>query len=150
MPIPLTTLSMRLLAAVAIAGLGAMLTACSDDADKEASKAEAAATETAAKAPTPQNVDAITTAAAHDSVLTRAMSGRLARGLPNRAVRTIEESGAIAPFPAQNWLTGRFRAEAGRGGMGELQSLWLGQAAPLAVHDDARTLLEELARGIPA
>ncbi|WP_370545031.1 NAD(P)H-dependent flavin oxidoreductase [Herbiconiux sp. VKM Ac-1786] len=45
---------------------------------------------------------AIAAAAAHDTVLTRAMSGRLARGLPNRALRRIEAGGAIAPFPAQN------------------------------------------------
>src|SRR5690606_36882690 len=37
------------------------------------------------------------------TVLTRAMSGRLARGIPNRATRGIETSGVIAPFPAQNW-----------------------------------------------
>lgn len=92
---------------------------------------------------------AITSAQAHDTVLTRAMSGRLARGLPNRAVRAIEASGAIAPFPAQNRLTGRFRTEASRRGIGELQSLWLGQAAPLARIDDARALLAELAAGIP-
>ena len=93
--------------------------------------------------------NAITSSRAHDTVLTRAMSGRLARGLPNRAVRTIEATDAIAPFPAQNWLTGRFRAEAGRRGIGELQSLWLGQSAPLARFDDARALLDELAAGIP-
>ena len=51
---------------------------------------------------------------AHASVLTRAMSGRLARGARNRAVSTIEAADAIAPFPAQNWLTGRFRAAAGQ------------------------------------
>lgn len=91
---------------------------------------------------------AITATPAHGSVLTRAMSGRLARGARNRAVREIEAAGAIAPFPAQNWLTGRFRAEAGRRGLGELQSLWLGQAAPLAVHEDAEALLAELAAGL--
>ena len=55
---------------------------------------------------------AIATTAAHDTVLTRAMSGRLARGAANRAIRELEASGAGAPFPVQNWLTGRFRAEA--------------------------------------
>lgn len=53
---------------------------------------------------------------AHGTVLTRAMSGRLARGAPNRATRLIEAANAIASFPAQNWLTGQFRAEAGRCG----------------------------------
>ncbi|MEV1130738.1 DUF561 domain-containing protein [Agromyces sp. NPDC049794] len=93
---------------------------------------------------------AITQATAHGTVLTRAMSGRLARGIPNRAIRTIEAAGAIAPFPVQNWLTGRFRAEAGRRGVGELQSLWAGQAAPLARERDADAVFDELAAGLPA
>ncbi|MGZ0068356.1 NAD(P)H-dependent flavin oxidoreductase [Microbacterium arborescens] len=89
-------------------------------------------------------------AAARDTstVLTRAMSGRLARGIPNRAVRHIEASGVIAPFPAQNWLTGVFRAAAG--GDPELSSLWAGQAAGLATRDDAGDVLRELAAGLPA
>jgi nitronate monooxygenase len=81
--------------------------------------------------------------------LTRAMSGRLSRGIPNRAVREIEAGGAIAPFPAQNWLTGRFRAQAGPRNMGDLLSLWAGQAAALAVHDDATEVFAELRAGIP-
>ncbi|MGB4137142.1 MAG: DUF561 domain-containing protein, partial [Microbacterium sp.] len=84
------------------------------------------------------------------SVLTRAMSGRLARGARNRVVAGIEESGAIAPFPAQNWLTGRFRAVAGQRGLGELQSLWLGQSAPLARRDAASDVFAELLAGVPA
>ncbi len=93
---------------------------------------------------------AIAEASADATVLTRAMSGRLARGLPNRAIRSIEAGGVIAPFPVQNWLTGQFRAEAGRRGIGELQSLWLGQAAALARFTDARDVFEELAAGVPA
>jgi nitronate monooxygenase len=91
-------------------------------------------------------------AAATDTatVLTRAMSGRLARGIPNRAVRTLEASGAVAPFPAQNWLTGVFRAEAARRDEGDLLSLWAGQAAPLATRDDAGEVFAELRAGIPA
>jgi len=84
------------------------------------------------------------------TVLTRAMSGRLARGIPNRAMRTIETSGVIAPFPAQNWLTGTFRAAAARRGDGDLVSLWAGQAAGLAPSDDAVEVFAELAAGLPA
>lgn len=92
---------------------------------------------------------AIAETPAHGTVLTRAMSGRLARGLPNRAVREIEASGAIAAFPVQNWLTGRFRAEAGRRNLGELQSLWMGQSAGLATHDEAADVFAELVAGVP-
>ncbi|WP_431279962.1 NAD(P)H-dependent flavin oxidoreductase [Leifsonia poae] len=93
--------------------------------------------------------EAIRVATADGTVLTRAMSGRLARGIPNRAIRTIEQSGVIAPFPLQNWLTGRFRAEANKQGNGELQSLWAGQAAALARHTDAADVYAELLAGVP-
>lgn len=93
---------------------------------------------------------AIETTPAHAGVLTRAMSGRLARGASNRAVRTIEQADAIAPFPVQNWLTGRFRAAAGAQGNGELQSLWLGQASGLATRDSAEAVFAELVAGLPS
>lgn len=92
--------------------------------------------------------DAIRSTAADASILTRAMSGRLARGARNRAVRAIEASGTIAAFPMQNWLTGRFRSAAGEQNLGELQSLWLGQAAPLATRDAAEDVFEELVAGL--
>ena len=84
-----------------------------------------------------------------DTVLTRAMSGRLARGIPNRALRAIEEAGVILPFPAQNWLTGVFRAAATSSGDGEFVSLWAGQAAGLATRDAAADVFDELAAGLP-
>jgi nitronate monooxygenase len=92
---------------------------------------------------------AIRSTAADETVLTRAMSGRLARGARNRVVRAIEASGTIAPFPMQNWLTGRFRAAANEQGFGELQSLWMGQAAPLIRFDTAAEVFEELVAGVP-
>jgi nitronate monooxygenase len=104
---------------------------------------------TAESAATAAHRDAIRTTAADQTVLTRAMSGRLARGARNRAVRAIEASGTIAPFPMQNWLTGRFRAAAGEQNLGELQSLWMGQAAPLARGTTAADVFAELAAGVP-
>lgn len=100
-------------------------------------------------AASPAHREAIRRANADGSVLTRAMSGRLARGAANRALRAIEASNEIAPFPAQNWLTGQFRKEAGRRNLGELQSLWLGQSAPLAIYDDAAQVFAELQAGLP-
>lgn len=104
---------------------------------------------TAESAATAAHRDAIRTTAADETVLTRAMSGRLARGARNRAVRAIEASGTIAPFPMQNWLTGRFRTAAGEQNLGELQSLWMGQAAPLARGTTAAEVFAELAAGVP-
>lgn len=92
----------------------------------------------------------IRTALANDTVLTRAMSGRVARGLPNRAVRCIEQSGAGATFPLQNILTGVFRRAAqGQGDRPELLSLWMGQSAGLSRFDDAADVFAELAAGVP-
>lgn len=94
--------------------------------------------------------EAIRTATADATVLTRAMSGRLSRGLPNDAVRRIDATARIAPFPAQNWLTGQFRGEAARRGRADLVSLWLGQGAPLAQRTDAADVMAELVAGLPA
>lgn len=91
---------------------------------------------------------AIAGASDTDTVLTRAMSGRLARGIPNIAMRTLE-NGVIAPFPAQNWLTGVFRAAAARSGDGELLSLWAGQASGLTTHETASEVFSELRAGVP-
>ncbi|PTT17241.1 2-nitropropane dioxygenase [Microbacterium sp. HMWF026] len=93
---------------------------------------------------------AIASAADTDTVLTRAMSGRLARGIPNTAVHELEAAGEIAPFPAQNWLTGVFRQAAAASGDRELLSLWAGQAAGLTRFDDAADVLAELRAGVPA
>lgn len=104
---------------------------------------------TAESATTETHRDAIRTTTAEGTVLTRAMSGRLARGARNRAVRAIEASGTIAPFPMQNWLTGRFRTIANEQGLGELQSLWMGQAASLAQSRTASEAFAELLAGVP-
>ncbi|WP_147916993.1 NAD(P)H-dependent flavin oxidoreductase [Ruania zhangjianzhongii] len=91
---------------------------------------------------------AIADAGAAGTVLTRAMSGRLSRGVRNRAVEVLESGGQVAPFPAQNWLTGQFRAVANREGIGELQSLWVGQGAGLARYADAAEVFAELRAGL--
>ena len=92
---------------------------------------------------------AIAGAAETDTVLTRAMSGRLARGIPNRAMRALETAGVLAPFPAQNWATGGFRAAAAARGDADLVSLWAGQAAGLATREHAADVFAELAAGLP-
>jgi nitronate monooxygenase len=82
---------------------------------------------------------------ASSTVLTKALSGRLARGIPNRITREITEP---APFPLQNWLTGQFRPTAAERGNAQLLSLWAGQAAALVTETDAAALLRALVRGL--
>ncbi len=84
--------------------------------------------------------------AARETVLTRTLSGRLARGIPNRIIAELSER-ETAPFPVQNWLTGRFRPEAAAQGNTDLMSLWAGQATPLIRHDTAADVLAELLAG---
>ncbi len=85
--------------------------------------------------------------AAQNTALTKTLSGRLARGIPNRIIAELSEAGIVAPFPVQNWLTGRFRPQAAAQGNPELMSLWAGQSAPLIRHDNAADVLAELLAG---
>jgi nitronate monooxygenase len=82
--------------------------------------------------------------------LTRAFSGRPARGIVNRAMTEIENSGTILPYPYQNALTRSMRAAAAQQDRAEYLSLWCGQGARLARRMSAtrlmETLIEELAR----
>lgn len=83
------------------------------------------------------------------TVLTRAYSGRLGRGIPNRIARELTDPSLHAPFPVQNWLTGQFRAKAAQLDIPELMSLWAGQSAPLIAaalnnDDDARHLMQRI------
>jgi nitronate monooxygenase len=79
------------------------------------------------------------------TTLTRVYSGRLARGIPNRMLRELTEvADRLAPFPAQNWLTGRFKPAAVEQGAAGLMSLWAGQAAPLTRGGSAASLMATL------
>jgi len=79
------------------------------------------------------------------TVITRAFSGRAARGLGNRFTR--EMSGApLAPYPAQNALTREIRVAAAKAGNADLLSLWSGQAAPLAREMPAAELVAQILR----
>ena len=90
--------------------------------------------------------DAILHAAETDTRVTRAFSGRPARGIANRFMREIEngDAGAVAPFPLQNALTRPLRSAAARQGRAEFLSLWAGQGAPLARRQGAAELVARL------
>ncbi|HEY3150892.1 MAG TPA: DUF561 domain-containing protein [Candidatus Binatia bacterium] len=91
---------------------------------------------------------AILKAREHETRLTRAFSGRPARGIVNRFLTAFEESdaaGAILPFPLQNDLTRPLRAAAAKQGRAEFLSLWAGQGVRLAQRRMAAQLVECLA-----
>lgn len=92
---------------------------------------------------------AILAATGDRTVVTRAFSGRPARGIENAFIRRVEPvRDAIMPFPAQNTLTRPMRAEAGRRGEPEYLSLWAGteahRARALPAAELVRTLVAEL------
>jgi nitronate monooxygenase len=73
---------------------------------------------------------ALQSAAARHTVVTRAFSGRAARGIANRFTElfaTVE----TAPFPQQQSLTADLRAAATRQARTDLMQLWAGQGASL-------------------
>src|SRR6185437_13147024 len=81
------------------------------------------------------------------TMLTRAFSGRLARGIVNEfaaAMRGHEDE--LLPYPAQNNLTRAMRTAAAKQGSAGYLSLWAGQAAPLARELPAAELLAQLLR----
>jgi nitronate monooxygenase len=85
---------------------------------------------------------ALTTATA--TTITRAFSGRPARGIVNRMTEAFAHGGA-APFPQQQRLTADLRREATRQGRTDLMQLWAGQGAPLVRAIPAAQLVAELA-----
>ena len=94
--------------------------------------------------------DAILGAAEDQTRITRAFSGRPARGIVNRFMAEIDgaaEPDAILPFPYQNALTRPMRAAAAKSGRAEFLSLWAGQGVRLARRVTAADLVREIAEG---
>jgi nitronate monooxygenase len=84
-----------------------------------------------------------------DTMLTRAFTGRLARGLRNRLAETLEQRSApLLPYPLQGQLVGALRQEALRRGQLDLVALWSGQSAPLLRHRRAAELFRDLVEGV--
>lgn len=82
--------------------------------------------------------------------VTRAFSGRPARGIVNRFMNEVErgarDKDAILPFPLQNAATRPLRSAAAKSGRAEFLSLWAGQGVRLARRQSAAELIERLAR----
>jgi nitronate monooxygenase len=76
--------------------------------------------------------------------VTRAFSGRPARGIVNRFMREVD-GGDVLPFPLQNALTRPLRTAAARANRAEFLSLWAGQGVRLARRQKAGDLVTRLA-----
>lgn len=73
------------------------------------------------------------------TVLTKAFSGKLARGIRNPFI-TLMANTPIAPYPIQNDLTKKIRSEAAAQGRPEFMSLWAGES----VHETRSGFLQEI------
>jgi nitronate monooxygenase len=82
--------------------------------------------------------------------ITRAFSGRPARGIVNRFMTEIEsdEHDVILSFPLQNVLTRPLRTAAAKQGRAEFLSLWAGQGVRLSQRQSAQELIARLAKEI--
>jgi nitronate monooxygenase len=92
---------------------------------------------------------AILSAHEDETRITRAFSGRPARGIVNRFMTEVEAGAGpddILPFPFQNVLTRPLRNAAARNGRAEFLSLWAGQGLRLARRQSAAALLERLSK----
>lgn len=80
--------------------------------------------------------EALLSSTEESTVITKAFSGRPARGIKNKFVEYFEASGVLpAVFPTQNTLTNDIRKEAARRNNPEFMSLWAGQATRLLRSD---------------
>jgi len=82
--------------------------------------------------------------------ITRAFSGRPARGIVNRIMVEIDsdQPDSVLPFPIQNALTRPLRTAAAKQGRAEFLSLWAGQGVRLARRQSAQELIARLAKEI--
>jgi nitronate monooxygenase len=90
--------------------------------------------------------EAILAAGEHETRVTRAFSGRPARGIVNRFMSDVDASGTALPFPYQNALTRPLRQAAARQGRADMLSLWAGQGVRLARRERAADLMTLLTR----
>ena len=81
--------------------------------------------------------------------VTRAFSGRPARGIVNRFMTEVESGDtrdAILPFPLQNSVTRPLRAAAAKQGRAEFLNLWGGQGVRMARRQSAAELVRRLVK----
>ena len=81
-----------------------------------------------------------------ETALTRAFSGRLARGIRNQFLDRFSASAPIA-YPELHYVTSPMRQEARKAGNPELVNLWAGQAHALAEEAPAADIALRLAAG---
>lgn len=100
----------------------------------------------------PSYKEAVLGAASNRTAITRAFSGRPARGIENRFLREMRDHETeLPPYPVHNAWTMDIRASAQEQDRPEFMSLWAGQAArlgrPMPASELTRKVVEEAADG---
>jgi nitronate monooxygenase len=90
---------------------------------------------------TPEHRATLLDGGARQTVLTRAFTGRLARGVPNRLADSLSE---IEPFPYQGYLLKPLMAAAREQGRTDLAAMWSGQSTSVLRHRGALDLYAAL------
>jgi nitronate monooxygenase len=85
---------------------------------------------------------------AHETVLTRAFSGRPGRGVANAYVLAARNGPTPAPYPIQRALTSRMRDAAKKAADAERMQMWAGQSAKLARCEPAGEIVRQLWDGL--
>lgn len=89
--------------------------------------------------------DAIINSKETDTVITKAFSGKLARGINNRFIEEMSQyEGDIPDYPIQNELTSSIRKAAANIGDKELTHMWSGQCPRLATTHPANTIMSNI------
>nr|WP_301285876.1 nitronate monooxygenase family protein [Lysinibacillus endophyticus] len=79
------------------------------------------------------------------TVLTRAFSGKWARGIKNSFISEMQaHQNNLPSFPVQNTLTQDIRKKSGEQHNAEFMSLWSGQSAALAKSQSVETLIQNI------
>jgi len=93
----------------------------------------------------PKHQEAILTSTDQSTAVTRAFSGKPARGIANAFMEKMApHEHRIPDYPIQNALTRNLRKEAAKQNKPEYMSLWAGQGAPLSSQKSAAQLVEDL------
>lgn len=92
----------------------------------------------------PAYADRIRHTEAHETMLTRAFSGRLGRAIATDYVRAARNGPAPAPYPVQRGLTRAMRDAAAKSGDAERMQMWAGQSAKFARAEAAGTIVQQL------
>jgi nitronate monooxygenase len=96
----------------------------------------------------PLHREAILRQEAGHTALTRGFTGRLARGIDNELLQTLNKSDVeILPYPLQRSLMRSLALPAQKAGRAELLALWAGQSANLVRCQGVSELLQSLVEG---